>query len=346
MINIYTINFVSIIFYYILVSIANRYVKKIENFFYCIASIQLFLLVALRNNSVGTDTYRYCEYFEGIRFFGYTKEFGYGFLMKGINFFSSDYRVFLFITAALSIIPICIFIYKTSSNAFISLLIYISFFYNFSFSGIRQSIALSFLVGAVSVYFNKPKLSLILIFIATSFHYSSMVFLCIYFKRYLNVFLNKISILSSFVIAIFFLSPTIGEFFIKFFYSDYTISQWGSDNYMLFSTGILSLYLFFVLKLNLHKNFSNTEKLSFFSMQIAFILFPTISHISNALRLVNIFYFFSTIGFVKIISFFDTTSKLIIQIFVITFLLSFYVYLTAFTGDLLRLHPYTTYLSR
>ena len=81
-------------------------------------------------------------------------------------------------------------------------------------------------------------------------------------------------------------------------------------------------------------------------MQIAFILFPTISHISNALRLVNIFYFFSTIGFVKVISFFDTTSKLIIQIFVIIFLLALYIYLTVFTDDLLRLHPYTSYLSR
>lgn len=344
MINIYTINFVSIIFYYILARIAHRYLKKSEKFFYCMASIQLFLLVALRNNSVGTDTYRYCEYFEGIRFLGYTKEFGYSFLMKGISFFSSDYRVFLFITAALSIIPICIFIYKMSSNVFISLLIYIAFFYNFSFSGIRQSIALSFLAGAVTVYYNKPKLSFILIFIATSFHYSSMVFLCIYFKRYLNIFLNNISVLFSSVIAIFFLSPIIGNFFVRFFYSDYTISQFGSDNYILFSTGILSLYFFFVLKLNLHKKFSPTEKLSFFSMQIAFILFPTISHISNALRLVNIFYFFSAIGFVKVISFFDTTSKLIIQIFVITFLLAFYVYLTVFTGDLLSLHPYASCL--
>lgn len=97
-------------------------------------------------------------------------------------FFPNDFNGILLICAAIFVIPVCILIYKESSDPFASFVILVCMgFFFFSMNGIRQSLAFGFLILS---YFSLKKRRLIsfliLVAIAGCFHKTALIFVIIY----------------------------------------------------------------------------------------------------------------------------------------------------------------------
>ena len=103
-----------------------------------------------------------------------------------VSLFTNSFNVFLAITALIQIIPIAIVFYYYSKDISFSYLIYICLgLYVFSFSGLRQTIAISMVLFAfLALQKDKKWLFVLLVLLASSFHRSSIIFLFI-------IFLNK-----------------------------------------------------------------------------------------------------------------------------------------------------------
>lgn len=175
---------------------------SVGNFFVLLISLQLILLLALRGENIGIDTRSYIS-----RFYKYGnmswkdifdnhQEIGFSVLLKSVNYFTDNVQWMLVASAFLTIVPISIIIKKYSSNIFLSFLLFIAFgYFGFTFSGIRQGIAMGILIYSYS-YIRDKKLVLFLItvFLASLFHSSAIIFLPAYFVSQIKI--NKYSIVA------------------------------------------------------------------------------------------------------------------------------------------------------
>lgn len=160
--------------------------------FQAVASgLGLLFLLGLHSPTLGVDVAAsYVPAFEHVRSdftmstdpTMYNFEWGFVDYMVLIHRFTSDVQVYLFITAVVILAPIVHFIYKYSENVMLSVVIYASWFaYYFSFSGIRQSIAISVCVVATHFLFKRKLLPFVLIvFMASRIHTSAMLYILAY----------------------------------------------------------------------------------------------------------------------------------------------------------------------
>lgn len=128
--------------------------------------IILILQSALRHVAVGADTYAYYLKFEEIKLtswqeiwenfrsvyvLGEGKDAGYPLIQKVFQFFSGEYRIFLFFVAVIFFSSLGYFIYtqtKYISDVFVAIAIYEVLFYSFfSITGLRQTLATAFTFG-------------------------------------------------------------------------------------------------------------------------------------------------------------------------------------------------------
>lgn len=150
--------------------------------------IFLFIMVAFRHESIGNDTLVYKEIFNMIMqsdwktSLGRSAEVGYSFLNKVISLFTDDFRWILIISAFLSIYPIAKSYVKYSTDAFLTIALFLTMS-NFVllFSGIRQAIAIA--LGMIAFEFTRNKKLfwfVIVIIIAVLFHISAFMLIFIY----------------------------------------------------------------------------------------------------------------------------------------------------------------------
>lgn len=165
----------------------------------CVLSgIGLLFLLGLHSPELGIDVREsYSKAFaflnldfvlSGETIYGFEK--GFVFYTALIKSFSSDFQVYLFITATLIIIPILYLFYKHSSNLMFSIILYATWqLYYFSFSGIRQALAISVIALASHFLINKKlPIYFILVLIASLIHTSAFLFIIAY-----PIFWSKIS---------------------------------------------------------------------------------------------------------------------------------------------------------
>lgn len=187
-----------------------------------ISLIPIVLISSLRSNFVGTDTENYFILFtdriDSWNFFEQpfltllNFEPLFYFLQIILKLLNSDFTVLLFITSTI----IWTLIYLSSINR-------IKYFYHviffsltlgflfFSFNGIRQSIALSFVFLSVNYLIgSKKKKFFLTIFVASLFHYSAILLIPIIW------FISKINFQKAHWIIIFFIAFMIPE---RVFYS-------------------------------------------------------------------------------------------------------------------------------
>lgn len=168
----------------------------------CIAgAIGWILLSGLRGLNVGADTEAYALSFEQaantkldtlwqniINKYIYNmdiqgKDFGYYFLEKVFRNFTSSYTLWLLFIAIIFTVPMAVFIYRYSSNACISWIIYSTLFYSFfAITGHRQTIATAIVVwgGLECIRKRKLILFLILTLVAYTIHASAICILPFY----------------------------------------------------------------------------------------------------------------------------------------------------------------------
>lgn len=145
---------------------------------YYLSLFLLTLLVALRSDTVGTDTKGYIsmyEYFKNTSYNGWPEPL-YGGLMILFNRLGANFHVFQWFLASLVALFFHLGLKKCSSNSSYSLFCLYSLFFIFYLMNIsRQIIAVSVVFYALTfLYENKKTPFIILVLIASSLHYASI----------------------------------------------------------------------------------------------------------------------------------------------------------------------------
>ncbi len=170
------------------VSDYNGIVQKREQTTIFIFFIGLFILLALRDITVGRDLYQYKNIFERCYHTSFKSlpnlafELGYTIYNKLISFLTRDYRLFLIITGIITLLPIYKLYHREAKYSFLLILLFINMpCFLIIFSGLRQAIAISIGVLAFMAIENKKYvISVLLIVLATYFHASAFVLFLLY----------------------------------------------------------------------------------------------------------------------------------------------------------------------
>ena len=168
------------------------------------------LLVGLRNETVGVDTYYYIrEYFTNYNefnfsFFSNYTEPGHSFITYQLNNFQASSTVYLLTFSTLSLF--FFFLYYQNDKERLTWSIFFAFCIGYFFmmmNGMRQAVALPIIALSVRYVTNRnPFKFLGVVLIATLFHYSAFLIIPIYFINYLS----KVSLkhwLVLFIVSIF-----------------------------------------------------------------------------------------------------------------------------------------------
>ena len=270
--------------------------------FFVIVSFGLLgLIAALRKYTVGIDmNILYAPLFPKIASVDFSNlsifpiEFGYVLFNKILSLFSSDVQILIVFSSIFVISIYGYFIYKNSSNVFISTLLFIMLnIYFMCMNIVRQQIAVSFILIAFCLWFNKKGkiniYSIILILVASSFHASSIIMipiLLLYGKKY-----NKNTIIIFLTVAI--ISLLFYKQFINLYANfstmfnlsnnkDYTyylesekygisIVNLNSISSLLLSLGILAISYYYLIYLSIDNiTFEKKLKNSFYMYMVSF----------------------------------------------------------------------------
>lgn len=277
--------------------LVSSFKKKFTPFFTIISFIILCFFSAFRGYSVGTDTSHYqmlFDYFDDLSIQDVRGEYFFSFLFYLVKLFGGSYRVFLILTSFLFYLPLYIAIRRSSINPMLSVFLLYSLGFCFMFFNIsRQLIAVSLsLFAFIACSKNNLKWFLIIVFLCTIIHTSSVFVLLFWF-------INKLKIASDKYIAILFITFII-PFIFNFSYliesilsylpvvSKYVMYLDDEPSKSVFSLNRLLLNVLFIYILsNTHIN-----KLSFWLCAsiwgiILLNLFPTNSIVSR------VYYYFS-----------------------------------------------------
>jgi hypothetical protein len=217
--------FLSFIIYYNERIVNKNYVFSIISFLF------LFIFSGFRHYEILNDSLAYKEIFDNTLTYNFTDIFTgriepfYQLINKLIkSFISNDYSVLFIITSIIIQLSILKFIFKNSSKVWFSVYLFFSFrFYLFSLSAIRQGIALGLTLLAFNyLKKNEKKYFILIVLIASLFHYSALIFYLVLIFRNSKFEKNKVIIMSILTLIIFSL---IGP--ILSVYSEY--STYGSD---------------------------------------------------------------------------------------------------------------------
>lgn len=157
--------------------------------------ILFFLLLALRDESIGNDTTGYLIFFNAhnTKRFSDTLLFGfepvYSFLNWIVNKFTHNFQIYLIIVAAINVLPLAKIYNEDKRNSFLKIILFLNMttFIMF-FSGIRQALAMS--VGMIAYKFvkeKKPLWFIITCLVAIGFHHSAFMLFFMYPLYYFSL---------------------------------------------------------------------------------------------------------------------------------------------------------------
>lgn len=176
-----------------------------------IALIPVFVLIAFKAESVGTDTLTYYKSYESARDYGMSSledssfdrvEPGYKFLLYLLRLFKADAQFLSIIVASLVVYTLYKVIRENSINWSLALFFFVTMgFFQFTMSGIRQTSAICFSMLSYR-FIKKRKLLpfLLLILLGASFHKSVVLFIPMFYVA--NQAITKKKILAMFVLML------------------------------------------------------------------------------------------------------------------------------------------------
>lgn len=163
--------------------------NKIQKQIYFIFNYSLlFFLSAFRTKHVGadTETYLYAYHQSGQAvidgFYSadlYHFEFGYVLFNKFLLAFSDNEQLLLIVTSAVTVFGIGYFFYKYSDNLYLSTVLFFGlYFYIYTFTPIRQGMAVMLILWAFAYLWQEKKWQyILLVILAGTLHTTSFVFL-------------------------------------------------------------------------------------------------------------------------------------------------------------------------
>ena len=199
MINIYVVQIVLILFFGLLY-------RENKKKFLTAAFISLFIVMALRNAKlVGNDsaTSYYGEFLGIQNAVLQWPNPGLPFVMKIIRLFTSDYQWVIITTSIWVCFAYYTMLVRYSENGFLSVMWFMGMlFYTFLFCILKQAWAMAFLCFAFDAIFKKkPMRFIILVVIASLFHFPALVFLPAFWIAKLRV--NKAFPILMFMMLVF-----------------------------------------------------------------------------------------------------------------------------------------------
>lgn len=219
-------------------------------------SIALFftgflLLVACRDLSIGVDNKTYIFMFESFSKLEWEEilqkveiEHGYAFLNKICFLIKQDYQFLVFSIALISILPIAIMYIKESESSLLTIALFLTTgIFSMYFSGLRQVIAMAFIVPAYYFTKNKrPICFIITVLLATLFHQSAFVMLIFYPVYRSKITAKKFLYIIPAVLIGYIFNAQIFTLLLKF------IGERYEDRYgVIESTGAITMIILFVL---------------------------------------------------------------------------------------------------
>lgn len=172
----------------------NKNSKQANIAFSIISGFFLFLLMGLRHYSVGNDTGRYLQRFNGILpeinlgLFEY-EEWGFYLFNVILSKLKLSNQGYLMITSLVVVVSFMFFYYRYSKNIPLSLFLHLTIgLFTMSMSGIRQTLAI--VVSMLAFHFmkkNKFIYFFLAVIIAQSIHNTAIIFLPVYFIRNLKI---------------------------------------------------------------------------------------------------------------------------------------------------------------
>lgn len=178
--------------YLFIKELSNKYKYNWKLLYALISGGLLLIVMGLRHYTVGVDIGQYINNYNNY----YTlqdlsldifknDEYGFYFfniILKKIGIGNQGY---IFIMSLIMILFFWNFYYKYSKNMFLSIFLHLTIgLFTMSMSGIRQTIAIGFVLVAFHYMIErKPIKFVILVFLAYTFHNSAIVFLPVYFLR-------------------------------------------------------------------------------------------------------------------------------------------------------------------
>ncbi len=168
------------------------FLRKDKKSFIIVTFLVLTLLAALRSYTVGPDGNVYANYFEmlkGMEFSEipvyFTKEPIFYIVTKYIQKLGFGLQGWYAIIGGVYALAVCIIVYRYSEHLLISILSLFSLgYFVFSFTGLRQTVALSIILfSAVALEKKRYVMFAVLLFLAMVFHNSAVIFLIIIFIR-------------------------------------------------------------------------------------------------------------------------------------------------------------------
>ena len=224
---VYILNFLSLPIYNLLVKDRKKFV--------ILVSCQLFLILALRNPSVGMDLANYAggygfisslDFLDMIRrlrlvqaadlVYPFVYESGYVVLNWVLGRLGFSFQFFLILHAAFCMSSFGVFIYRYSRAPWLSFAMLLSFsYFEYSFGILRQILALCILLYAVPlIEKRKPIPFFLLVFLAFTVHRVALIFAVLYFAYYITVTRLVYLINAAMWVLLIALSPLIFNVFI------------------------------------------------------------------------------------------------------------------------------------
>ena len=233
---------------------------------FCITSgFVYFLIAALRSWYVGGDSFNYKYMFEaiGILDLNQVLQFSeqdpfFAIFLKIINSISGEYTFLFAIVAAFFVITVWSCIYRYSDDPVMSIIILLAFsLYQFSMTGMRQTIAIGFIVLAfMAVKEKKRFLPYVYILMGSLFHISSLIYIVIPLVRRTPITVLTLRLATAILVVTFVLRRSIAGFLVFFLEGrGYGLSL--SDSGLTMMLVVAALYVMAVVFM---KEYSRTDK--------------------------------------------------------------------------------------
>ncbi len=213
------------------------------------------LITGLRARSVGSDTWNYHDSFYANAYYTLPqiitmgkRDFGFFIIQWVISNFFHHFTVLTLVAAIVYYVPTSLFIYERSSDMGLSYLVLMAFtFFQFSMTGIRQTMAFGFAVLFIrEIWRDKPRYiwAFLFLIIGITMHKSCVVVLLFLILKKMNN-IKSIAVWGLMVTpVVFFLRGPIVATVLNF------IGEHGFDNYTSYvSGGGITTYIVFILLL-------------------------------------------------------------------------------------------------
>lgn len=213
----------------------------------------------------------YMDLFQSWRI-GNLKDFGFYVVAKVFADSHMSYQVWIGTIAFLFAAAVMYFIYKNSENVFQSIVILLAMYFHFTLSGLRQTVALAFILIAYQcILDNKLKRFLMIVVLASCFHSTAILALPAYWIAKMKIGKKQwVMLIASFFITIF--NPAFFRKLIVMFSWNEAINGYAERTITLSWSGFIIQLTFLIFLYVFKKNIPRQEEVIHKKLDVFFNL--------------------------------------------------------------------------